>query len=153
MPTKGTTSSEYQGQTDRRHGYLALALGSLTLVILISPLLGGAGPEAQLLTDLALVLFLVSGYALLMDELRASPEFNGRFSAFATTEKRRGTTRMVHPTLGRLRLNYEVLLLPDDVDEQRLVTWLPADEATATALARADDADLPTSPAQLRVIG
>jgi signal transduction histidine kinase len=53
-------------QTDRRHGYLALALGSLALVILISPLLGGAGPEAQVLTDLALVLFLVSGYALLM---------------------------------------------------------------------------------------
>jgi signal transduction histidine kinase len=53
-------------QTDRRHGYLALALGSLALVILISPLLGGAGPEPQVLTDLALVLFLVSGYALLM---------------------------------------------------------------------------------------
>jgi signal transduction histidine kinase len=53
-------------QTDRRHGYLALALGSLALVILISPLLGGTGPEAQVLTDLALVLFLVSGYALLM---------------------------------------------------------------------------------------
>jgi signal transduction histidine kinase len=53
-------------QTDRRHGYLALALGSLALVILISPLLGGAGSEPQVLTDLALVLFLVSGYALLM---------------------------------------------------------------------------------------
>jgi len=53
-------------QSDRRHGYLALALGSLTLVILISPLLGGGGPEAQVLTDMALVLFLVSGYALLM---------------------------------------------------------------------------------------
>jgi signal transduction histidine kinase len=53
-------------QSDRRHGYLALALGSLTLVILISPLLGGRGPEAQVLTDMALVLFLVSGYALLM---------------------------------------------------------------------------------------
>ena len=38
----------------------------------------------------------------------------------------------MHPDLGRLRLNYEVLLLPDDVDEQRLITWLPADEATAS---------------------
>jgi signal transduction histidine kinase len=53
-------------QTDRRHGYLALALGSLALVILISPLLGGGGPEAQVLTDLSLILFLASGYALLM---------------------------------------------------------------------------------------
>ena len=53
-------------QSDRRHGYLALALGSLTLVILIAPLLGGGGPEAQVLTDMSLVLFLVSGYALLM---------------------------------------------------------------------------------------
>jgi hypothetical protein len=52
-----------------------------------------------------------------------------------------------------LRLNYEVLLLPDDVDEQRLITWLPADEATATALTRANDTDVPSSPAQLRVIG
>jgi len=31
--------------------------------------------------------------------------------------------------LGRLHLNYEVLLLADDVDEQRLVTWLSADDA------------------------
>jgi signal transduction histidine kinase len=53
-------------ETDRRHGYLALALGSLALLILIAPLLGGDGAGVQALTDLALVLFLVSGYALLM---------------------------------------------------------------------------------------
>jgi signal transduction histidine kinase len=53
-------------QTDRRHGYLALALGSLALVILISPILGGGGAEAQALTDMALILFLLSGCALLM---------------------------------------------------------------------------------------
>src|SRR5258706_9601417 len=53
-------------QSDRRHGYLTLALGWLTLVIWISPLLGGGGAEAQVLTDMALVLFLVPGYALLM---------------------------------------------------------------------------------------
>jgi hypothetical protein len=52
-----------------------------------------------------------------------------------------------------LRLNYEVLLLPDDVDEQRLVTWLAADDATAAALALIGDTAVPTSPAQLRVIG
>jgi transcriptional regulator with XRE-family HTH domain len=92
-------------------------------------------------------------FAALMDKLRTVPEFIERWSNFATTEKRRGTTRIVHPTFGRLRLNYEVLLLPDDADEQRLITWLPADEATATALTRANESDVPTSPAQLRVIG
>src|SRR3989442_2086504 len=53
-------------QPDRRHGNLALALGSLALLILIAPLLSGTGATAQLLTDVALVMFLVSGYGLLM---------------------------------------------------------------------------------------
>jgi hypothetical protein len=91
-------------------------------------------------------------FAALMEALRAAPEFVERWSNFATAEKRRGTTRIIHPAVGRLRLNYEVLL-PDDVDEQRLITWLPADEATATALTRANETGVPRSPAQLRVIG
>jgi len=53
-------------ETDRRHGFLALAMGSLALLILIAPLLGGGGAEAQAMTDVVLVLFLFSGYALLM---------------------------------------------------------------------------------------
>jgi len=53
-------------QPDWRHGNLALALGSLAILILVSPLLGGTGATAQLLTDLALVMFLISGYGLLM---------------------------------------------------------------------------------------
>jgi signal transduction histidine kinase len=53
-------------QTDRSHGFLALALGSLALVILISPVMGGGGAEAQALTDMAIILFLLSGYALVM---------------------------------------------------------------------------------------
>src|ERR1700686_1894316 len=53
-------------ETARRHGYLALALGSLALIILIAPLLGGGGPEPHVLTDIALILFLFSGYSLLM---------------------------------------------------------------------------------------
>jgi transcriptional regulator with XRE-family HTH domain len=89
----------------------------------------------------------------LMDGLRATPEFVERWSTFPTTEKRRGTKRLVHPEFGRLRFNYEVLLVSDDVDEQRLVTWLPADEATSTALTRTGDEAVPTSPAQLRVMG
>jgi signal transduction histidine kinase len=64
-------------QTDRRHGLLALALGSLGLVILISPVLGGGGAEAQALTDMAIILFLLSGYALLMFRDSFVP-FSGR---------------------------------------------------------------------------
>jgi transcriptional regulator with XRE-family HTH domain len=92
-------------------------------------------------------------FKMLMDELRAVPDFNERWAIFAATEKRRGTTRIAHPELGQLRLNYEVLLLADDVDEQRLITWLPVDDATAAALASIGDTAVPTSPAQLRVIG
>jgi transcriptional regulator with XRE-family HTH domain len=92
-------------------------------------------------------------FTALMDDLHSTPDFNARWSLFATTEKRRGTTQLVHPDIGRLLLNYEVLLLPDDLDEQRLITWLPADDATAIALARTRDTAVPTSPAQLRVIG
>ena len=93
------------------------------------------------------------GFAALMNELRTAPNFTERWSIVTTTEKRRGTSQVLHPDLGRLRLNYEVLRLPDDVDEQRLITWLPADDATAVALAHAGDTLVPTSPAQLRVIG
>jgi signal transduction histidine kinase len=51
---------------DRRHAYLAIAFGSLMTVILISAALGGTGLPAQVLTDIELVVFLMSGYALLM---------------------------------------------------------------------------------------
>ncbi len=91
-------------------------------------------------------------FAALLDELRTAPEFNERWSTFATAEKRRGTTRIVHPDIGRLHFSYEVLLLPDDIDEQSLIAWLPADETTALALARTDQSAVPSSPAQLRVI-
>ncbi len=60
------TAVSWIRQPDRRHGYLALALGSLALVIWIAPWLGGSGAEAQVLTDMALVLFLISGYAMMM---------------------------------------------------------------------------------------
>jgi transcriptional regulator with XRE-family HTH domain len=92
-------------------------------------------------------------FAVLLDELRTSADFNDRWAKFAVTEKRRGTMRLVHPTLGVLRLNYEVLLLADDIEEQRLITWLPADDSTAAALAGLGAGAVPSSPAQLRVIG
>ena len=53
-------------QRDRRHGYLALAMSSLSLVILIAPVLGLPGAGGRALTDLAVGLFLLSGFALVM---------------------------------------------------------------------------------------
>src|SRR5438552_3486812 len=53
-------------QPDRRHGNLAIAIGSLAIVMLLAPSLTGTGANTQLLTDLAAVIFLVSGYGLLM---------------------------------------------------------------------------------------
>lgn len=73
-------------ETDRRHGYLALALGSLALLILIAPLLAGGGAEPQALTDVALVLFLFSGYALLM--------FRDSFLPFAPRTRRAYTAAL-----------------------------------------------------------
>jgi transcriptional regulator with XRE-family HTH domain len=92
-------------------------------------------------------------FAALMDELRTAPAFVKRWSMVATAEKRRGTKRIKHPDIGALRLNYEVLLLPGEIDGQRLVTWLPADDATTNALARIGETAVPRSPAQLHVIG
>ena len=92
-------------------------------------------------------------FAALINELSGSPHFVERWSKFATTDKRRGTTRMVHPDFGRLRINYEVLLLPDEFDELRLITWLPADDSTADAFTSLGDTAAPSSPAQLRIIG
>src|SRR5437879_3736135 len=99
LAVRSTTS--WIRQTDRRHGYLALALGSLALVILISPLLGGAGPEAQVLTDLALVLFLVSGYALLM--------FRDSFVPFS-----RRTRRLIPALIGLVAIFGIAVQIPAD---------------------------------------
>jgi transcriptional regulator with XRE-family HTH domain len=86
-------------------------------------------------------------FAALVDELLAVPDFARRWAAHPVSEKRRGVKRLVHPTLGALRVAFEVMLLPEG--DQRLVTWLPADDATAVALRGV----VPVSPAQLRVVG
>jgi signal transduction histidine kinase len=72
---------------DRRHAYLAIAFGSLMAVILISAALGGTGLPAQVLTDIELVVFLMSGYALLM--------FRDSFIALRPLERRAVTIGMV----------------------------------------------------------
>ncbi len=60
------TVASWFKQPDRRHGYLALAIGSLALLIVLSPALFGGGVPGQPATDLAIVLFLASGFGLLM---------------------------------------------------------------------------------------
>ncbi|WP_430788649.1 helix-turn-helix transcriptional regulator [Actinoplanes sp. G11-F43] len=65
----------------------------------------------------------------------AGDEFADRMAAPSGPPRRSGSQRMAHPEAGRLVLSYESLDLPD-ADEQRLVVFLPADEATAAALDR-----------------
>jgi transcriptional regulator with XRE-family HTH domain len=84
-------------------------------------------------------------FAALIDELSLHDEFVRRWSAHPLEAERRGTTRLQHPQLGPLRFDFEVLLLADEAD-QRLVSWLPADEATDAALAS-------SSRPQLRLVG
>ena len=62
-------------------------------------------------------------------------DFTDRWEARPVVGRRTGTRRLVHPEVGELRLAFETMQLPDP-DDQRLVVYLPADDATATALDR-----------------
>ena len=84
----------------------------------------------------------------LVEEMLKVPEFATRWAAHAVAEKRRGAKRIVHPTVGELRVLFETLLLPDDT-YLRLITWLPADEVTASALLAAATG----TGGRLRVVG
>jgi transcriptional regulator with XRE-family HTH domain len=92
-------------------------------------------------------------FVALIEELSAgSAQFATLWSSHSVVEKRRGVKRLVHPEAGEFRVAFEVLLLPDD-GEQRMITWLPADDASATAMSGLLAAAEPVSPAQLRVVG
>jgi hypothetical protein len=91
------------------------------------------------------------GFVAPVEELTGDPEFDRRGSAFAVSEEHRGAKRVVHAEVGELRVEFEVLVLPDDA-EQRVIAWLPADAATEAAIARATAAEIPSSPATLRVV-
>src|SRR5438445_12549202 len=60
------TVTDWLTHRERRRGYLALAFGSLTLLVLLAPSLSQPGVYGQLLTTVGIVLFLLSGWALLM---------------------------------------------------------------------------------------
>src|SRR6202011_1692068 len=57
---------DWLSQRERPRGYLALAFGSLTLLVLLAPSLSQSGPYGPMVTDVGIVLFLLSGWALLM---------------------------------------------------------------------------------------
>lgn len=87
--------------------------------------------------------------AALADELAisAGDAFTRRVASIPGFTTGTGVLRLAHPAAGMLRLAYETLDLPAD-DAQRLVVYLPADAATATAL---DSLDRAASPA-LRLV-
>jgi len=95
-----------------------------------------ADEQASALRSMALDRGYEPAFATLVDELRQVPAFAERWSSHHVVEKRRGTKRLQHPTVGEIRVAYEVLLPPDEHD-LRLITWLPADEASDDAIRRA----------------
>jgi transcriptional regulator with XRE-family HTH domain len=74
------------------------------------------------------------GHAL-ADELTviAGAPFTDRWTAVTALPARTGVERLAHPEAGELRLAFETLELPD-AEDQRLIVYLPADDATAAAL-------------------
>jgi transcriptional regulator with XRE-family HTH domain len=68
-------------------------------------------------------------------EEAAGATFTDVWERCSVSARRTGVQAMAHPDVGVLRLAFEVLDLPDP-DRQRLVAYLPADEATATGLDR-----------------
>jgi hypothetical protein len=63
----------------------------------------------------------------------AGAAFADRLTAATGPARRSGVDRLVHPEAGELRLSFEILELPDD---QRMIVYLPADDATSTALGK-----------------
>jgi transcriptional regulator with XRE-family HTH domain len=72
----------------------------------------------------------------LVDELTvtAGAAFTGLLKP-ADLPQRTGVERLAHPVVGELGLAYETLELPD-ADDQRMIVYLPADDASSAALDR-----------------
>src|SRR5579864_3662270 len=60
------TAVSWVRQPDRHHGFLTIGLGSLAALLLVAPAMAQGGSGGLLLVDLAALLFLASGYCLLM---------------------------------------------------------------------------------------
>jgi transcriptional regulator with XRE-family HTH domain len=89
-------------------------------------------------------------FKVLVADLLESPDFATRWETHLVGEAHAGIKGIVHPEVGALRIAFEALRLSDD--EQLLVTWLPADEVTASGIRRAIAVEEPVSPAQLRIV-
>lgn len=89
-------------------------------------------------------------FTSLIHDLQEAEGFAERWSTYLPGDERRGTTAIVHPDAGRLRLDYETLGLSHD--DQQLITWLPADEQTVASMTAMLDPSKVESPARLRVI-
>jgi hypothetical protein len=79
----------------------------------------------------------------LADELSITEgtEFARRYAAAGTLPAWTGVEEWEHPTAGTLRLAFESLTLPGP-EEFRLVAYLPADAASADALAALGESEL-----------
>src|SRR6266571_6157502 len=60
------TLTDWLRHRDRQRVWLVVALLSLSALVVLTPAAAVIGLTGQLVTDLALVLFVLSGYALLM---------------------------------------------------------------------------------------
>ena len=60
------TAASLLSNRDRPHMFLTLGVSSLALLIAVSPIYGGGGAVGTITTDLEIVLFLLSGYGLIM---------------------------------------------------------------------------------------
>ena len=60
------TLADWIRHRDRQRTYLVLALVSLTLVALVKPIADAIGVRGQVLTDVTLIIFILSGYFLLL---------------------------------------------------------------------------------------
>jgi transcriptional regulator with XRE-family HTH domain len=92
-------------------------------------------------------LSLDARFGELLAELQAVPAFSARWSTHQVARKAAHTKVVVHPEVGELRVDLEVLDLVGTEDQQ-IIVWLPADEATDAAIRRATVGE----PA-LRVVG
>lgn len=74
-------------------------------------------------------------FAHLAEELTvtAGAPFTNLLGAPPCLPERAGVERWAHPDAGELRLSYETLTL-SNADDQRLIVYLPADDATSAAL-------------------
>ena len=91
-------------------------------------------------------------FGALLEELLSVPDFETRWPTHDVAATLRGNQRLVHPDVGELSIAFEALDLPDG-GGQRLVTWLPADDATAAAIRFAVTDNAAASPPNLRVVG